>query len=55
MAQLEEESDAKIWVTNVQGGDLSSRKRIFTDSQFWLSYYVLKIGLNYVSPFLLFT
>ena len=34
--------DANILVIDVQGGDISARKRIVQNSQFWLSYYLLK-------------
>ena len=32
-----------MWMSDVQGGDLSDRKRIFQNCQFRLSYYLLKI------------
>ena len=33
---------SNILMIYVQGGDLSARKSIFPNYQFWLSYYLLK-------------
>ena len=36
-------SEAKVYMVDVQGGDLSYHKNIFPNDQFWLSYYMLKM------------
>ena len=35
-------SDTKIWMVDVQGGDILDHKSILQYSQFWLSNYLLK-------------
>ena len=39
-------TDTNTWMTDVQGGDLLARKMIFSNSQFWLSYNLLKNAPN---------
>ena len=39
-------SDAKIWMAYAQGGDIAARKRILSNSVFWLNYYLLKDAPN---------
>ena len=58
-AQLEKEylpsewnSEAKIWMANVQGGDISGRKKTLKYSKFWLSYNLLKIYIIIGTDFL---
>ena len=38
--------DTKIWMTDVQGGDILASTSIFPNCQFLLSYYMLKNAPN---------